>query len=87
MCDCIDTTEKIVFEKLKKDNEKNGIVNEVAFRQKSFRLSKGGGIFLYNDIEYEMTNVKKDGSHGATRKYTVSMYHSYCPFCGKEIKR
>ena len=86
MCDCIEKIEKQVFDKLKKDKENNGIVNKASFKEKGYDLTNGT-IRLYNEVEYEMTNKKVNGTLGATRNYTVSIYHSFCPFCGKSIEK
>lgn len=81
MCNCITEIEKVVFEKLKKDKENVGIVNTVSMKQIAFVYAKNGSYCnTYNDLEYEMTNVKKDKSIGATKKYTISMHHTFCPF-------
>lgn len=86
MCNCIKDIETKAFEKLKNDKSKFGVVNSAEFITVGFDLMNGG-VRLYNDITYEMTNKKKDGSVGSTRNYSISVYHTYCPFCGeKQIK-
>ncbi len=84
MCNCISEIEKKALYKLKEDKAQFGNVTEAAFKHKAFSFKSGNDV-IYNDIEYIMTNKKKDGSTGATKKYTISMYHSYCPFCGEEL--
>jgi hypothetical protein len=86
MCDCIDTLNEKVLAKMKEDKKGIGIVNEGSLQNMGLSFS-GGGWRTYNPFKYEMTNKKKDGSLGATRNYEVSIYHSYCPFCGEKYPK
>ncbi len=86
MCNCISEIETMVLERMKDQKQKFGTVNKASFKHQGFNF-KDGSTSLYNDIEYEMTNRKKDGSTGATRNYTVAIYHSYCPFCGEKQRK
>lgn len=36
----------------------------------------------YNPFEYVAVARKKDGTDAKPKTKTVSLYHSYCPFCG-----
>ncbi len=74
-----------VIEKLTSDKKGVGIVNSGDLKNYGFSFGKISFMQTYNEFQYEMTNKKKDGSLGATKKHTISIYHTYCPFCGEKF--
>lgn len=85
MCDCLEKAKDKILEHVRKQNDKTGKIDNGDFKNKGLSLN-GGGWKTYQPFEYEMQNIKKDGSMGAIRKHTVDMYHTFCPFCGKKHK-
>jgi hypothetical protein len=85
MCDCIKNLKTSVIEKLTSDKKGVGIVNSGDLKNYGFSFGKTSFMQTYNEFQYEMTNKKKDGSLGATKKHTISIYHTYCPFCGEKF--
>ncbi len=85
MCNCISDIEVMVLDKMKEDKKAFGVVNKASFKNIGYSFGANGGEKLYNEVEYEMTNKKKDGSIGATKNYRISIYHTYCPFCGEKL--
>ncbi len=81
-CDCIPKLAENIKEKIKKDKSE---------RVKGFNLIKGNWEHysfypktrLYSDFIIESTFEKKDGSTSKPKKDSVSIFYSYCPFCGK----
>jgi len=84
MCDCINKTELAILDKMKLDN-KYAVVGEGQFSHKGMSFSGNGGWRTYQEFEYEFTPIKKNGEPGRQIKKRVSMYHTYCPFCGEII--
>lgn len=76
-CNCI--TE--VTEKIKQDLQENPRykkpVKKIEIIGVGFSLSNAGGVEsrLFNPIEVELEGQKK--------RERLSLFHSYCPFCGK----
>jgi len=85
MCNCIEKTETAVIDKMKKDNEGKAIIGDGSYQHMGMSFANGGGWKTYQEFEYEFTPIKKDGTNGRQIKKRVSIYHSYCPFCGEKI--
>jgi len=86
MCNCLKDGKKNILDKLKADKAGVEIINSGDFKNYGFSFGKKSFMRTYNDFEYSMTNIKKDGSQGATKKKTISIYHTYCPYCGGKIR-
>lgn len=84
MCDCISKLKNTIIEKIKTDKYGIGIIERGDFKNYGISFGKKSFIRTYNEFEYIMTNIKKDGSTGATKKHSVSIYHIFCPFCGEK---
>lgn len=85
MCDCIKQLNEKILEKMQEDNKNNGVIEEGELQNMGLSFGKPGGWRTYQPFEYKMTNKKVNGTLGVTRKHTISIYHSYCPFCGEKI--
>jgi hypothetical protein len=42
---------------------------------------------LYSNYVIESTFQKKDGSASRPKKDSISIFYSYCPFCGKQFPK
>lgn len=85
MCNCIKDLDEKLLAKMKEEKKANGIVNEGSLQNMGLSFANpGGGWRTYQVFKYEMTNKKKNGTLGATRNYEISMYHTFCPFCGEK---
>lgn len=87
MCDCIKRLNGELLIYVEKDKESVGIVNKGQLQHMGLSLTGKSGWRTYQEFEYEMTNKKKDGSMGATRNYKLSIYHTFCPFCGEKYQK
>lgn len=89
MCKCIQAIEKKVKKMKEKDYGSSGVVGTVKILNRALALTglKPGSWFTYNDIEYEFTPQKKDGTMGKIRNRTVAMHHNFCPWCGKKYEQ
>lgn len=83
MCDCIKKTEKAILERMKEENKDKAIITEGTFNHMGLSFTGNAGWRTYQEFEYDFTPIKKNGEEGRKIKKKVSMYHTYCPFCGK----
>lgn len=84
MCKCVnELTEKLIVMK-KEENKETAIIGEGTFSHLGLSFTDGNW-HTYQEFEYEFTPIKKNGTQGRQHKKRVSVYHSYCPFCGKKI--
>lgn len=83
-CDCISKVADTIKQKVTEDqNEK----------QNGYKLIEGNWEHhswypkhrLYSNFIIESTFTKKDGTTSKPKKDHVSMFYSYCPFCGKQF--
>lgn len=88
MCNCIDETSKKIIEKLKSDNPEktyneslNGFMG-TGFANQCVSFSENGGNKLYNEFRIESTFIKTNGDTSKPKKETISIYPSFCCFCG-----
>ncbi len=86
MCDCVFKTSEAIIKKKEDDSKGIGIIGEGNFTHMGLSFGKNSGWRTYQEFEYEFTPIKKNGEHGRQVKKRVSMYHTYCPFCGKKYK-
>lgn len=61
--------------------------NASGYDNTAYMFNNGGGTAIYLPFTMEYTIVKKDGTVSGTKKEKVSMYLSFCPFCGKKIRK
>jgi hypothetical protein len=89
-CNCLSSEGDIaqkILEHLKEQNPDATIENGT-FLNTGFSFDPGHeGQFSYSPFEYLLTPVKKDGTQGKPVRKTISMYHTYCPFCGRKYKK
>lgn len=86
-CNCIKESTERVLDFVKKENDKSdrkGIIGDGHYNHQGLSLGKNGGWRTYQEFEYEFTPIKKDGSEGRQITKRISIYHTYCPFCGKK---
>lgn len=85
MCKCIDELSKKIIEMKKEENKDKAVIGDGSFTHMGLSMSGEGGWRTYQEFEYEVTPIKTNGTMGKQHKKRVSVYHSYCPFCGKKI--
>ena len=81
-CDCFSKVAENIKAKVTSDESK---------KQKGYNMLKGNWehrsiypkVRLYSDFIIESTFEKKDGTTSKPKKENVSIFYSYCPFCGK----
>ena len=83
MCNCIKETAEKIISKMKEDNSGKATIGDGNFTHMGLSFTGNSGWRTYQEFEYEITPIKKDGSNGRQHKKRISMYHSYCPFCGE----
>ncbi len=82
-CKCLASAEKNLLNKLI-ESHKELLIEDGEFTNRGFKL--GGtddGSGLYHEFKYSYRPLKKDGTYGVERRSTVSIYPTYCGFCGK----
>jgi hypothetical protein len=85
MCNCITDIEVKVLDKLK--NESGGDISDLEMKNTGFSFGENPRQRTFNDVQYKLTPKKKDGAMGKAVTKSISVYHTYCPFCGsKQIK-
>jgi hypothetical protein len=83
MCKCITTITQKAIDKMKETNPGDKITDGNILN-KGFSMS--GNFRTYNDFQYSIERMKKNGEFAKPIRKTISLYHSFCPFCGKQIK-
>lgn len=81
-CDCITEVAKKIQKKITADQ---------TVKQKGYKLLNGKWdhssfypkVRLYSNYIIESTFEKKDGSTSRPKKDHVTIFYSYCPFCGQ----
>ena len=84
MCDCLETVLKNVEDQVK---PKEQVLDWKAdWKDSVFRFDGGCGVGLR--VEYEYRHIKKDKTpYKNLKKSDVFIAMSYCPFCGKSMKK
>lgn len=79
-CDCIERLEGLLTEKMLEKFPNAEVVNNVEFQNKTL-------IFHEDKTELILTNptIGKVRVGKSVRKYDVSMYPKFCPYCGKPL--
>lgn len=83
MCNCITEVTKTGFEHLQQKHRKDKLDNPRLLHV-SYHFGNVSYMSTYNELQYECTPRKSDGTMGKTIKKTLSMMHSFCPFCGEK---
>lgn len=83
-CNCLETVEKNLIEMLsnREDNPKKFTIVESEWEYKSWFPT----VRLYVNYIVKSTFEKKNGTTSKPRNEHVSIFFTYCPFCGKQIK-
>lgn len=82
-CKCTANAEKNLLSKLI-ESHKELLIEEGEFVNRGFKLDgDDDGSGLYHQYKYSYRPLKKDGTYGVERHSTVSIYPTYCGFCGK----
>lgn len=87
MCNCIKEIEEKTFQVIQYQND--GEFTKGNINPSSFPIVNNQFKNRQTHSEYEFTFApkKKDGSIGKSKKKTVNIMHSYCPFCGEKYQR
>lgn len=90
MCKCLDEVEQKAFDHMKEKTEKQFTVasvnkEESHFQRKALMMSDNGGWRLYFEYQFVYTPRLRSGDEGREKKKVVSIYPTFCPFCGKKF--
>lgn len=85
-CDCISKVAENIKTKITADKSES---------LKGYKLIEGNWehysfypkVRLYSNYIIESTFEKKDGTTSKPKKDSVSIFYSYCPFCGKAVPK
>lgn len=77
MCDCIKRVEKMLNERMVKENPGCKIIEGV-------QLTNAAIMFHTGKSQLFSPALGKYAQGERTRKYAPNMYYSYCPFCGEK---
>ena len=80
MCNCIEKIQDELTEKMIELNPDAEVVENVEFQNVSFCFGGGVDMFLLNPVWGKYKIGKK------TRKFEVSMFPTYCPYCGEKLR-
>ncbi len=85
MCDCLKKSEERVKDHLV---EQRGLVNVEEFGYDNTALTFGDNdsdIKIYLPFSVSHKPIKKDGSIGNLKTHKVSIFPTFCPFCGVKL--
>lgn len=90
MCNCINCIKEAkqrTIEFLVNEQKDKSIINQEKCNFSHITLSLGDNIRwrTYQEFHYRIAPIKKDGSIGKEKEKTISIYHSFCPFCGEKV--
>jgi len=90
MCNCIKKTEARLLEHLR-EKYPDRIINmdhDDGLQNQAFTFGEGSGENkIYIDFFSHYTFKKKDGSQSVSKKDTVRMFFTFCPFCGEPYNK
>lgn len=81
MCDCISIALEKVKERVVKDKTNGYKVQHIDFEHHSWYPETR----LYSNVIMKTTFIKKDGSESKPINEHVSLFYTYCPFCGEKL--
>lgn len=87
MCNCIEEIEKMVAEKQLSENPGAELFdgkNRGTMLHTGFSFSANPGRRTYNEVEVAISIKKRNGQFSRFKKKRISVYASFCPFCGKK---
>lgn len=84
MCDCIKTLETKTLEMVKE--QKDGEFTKGKITPSCYPVidNQFKDRITHSEYEFMFAPKKKDSTIGMPKKQTVSIMHSYCPFCGEK---
>jgi hypothetical protein len=87
MCNCIKEIPVKVLETLQK-NKPESQISDVDFANQAFGFLDGGftSSKVYLPIQYSISFRKKNGEMSKMQRKEVSMFASFCPFCGEKLE-
>lgn len=80
-CDCIDRLERLLTEKMKERFPDGEVIEPVEFQNKTLILSNRKTKLILTNPTVGKVRIGK-----SIRKYDVSMYPRFCPYCGKLLE-
>ena len=81
MCDCIDKVIEKVKEKVVKDKSNGYKIENIEFENCSWFPKRE----LYSNVILKTTFIKRDGNTSKPINEHISIFYTFCPFCG--VKR
>lgn len=73
--------------KLKEEQHPDWKIEDIDWVNKGYNFSdKGNPINLSNEIKIEYTFTKVDGSTSKSKVEKLTIYGTYCTFCGKKFE-
>lgn len=87
MCDCIEKVEKMIAEKQLSENPGAELFDKSqkgTMLHTGYSFSKNPGRRTYNEVEVNISVKKKNGQFSRFKRKRISVYATYCPFCGKK---
>ena len=78
MCNCVKEIEEKTFEKYQKKNPFRRPVKRVELKGVAFLFGENVKMKTVNELEIEL--------EGQKRTKSVSVVHSFCPFCGEKFE-
>lgn len=81
MCNCIKEVSEVGMKNLQ-DKFPTDRIDHGQMLCVSFVFGETTHMATYNDLQYQHTPRKKDGTLGKPRNKTVALLHIFCPYCG-----
>lgn len=91
MCNCIKEIEKKIIENLKETNPTKTYNEELnrfegtGFQNIALGMGANGGYKLYHEFKIESSFTKVNGDQSNPKKEAISIYPSFCAFCGVKL--
>nr|WP_294897773.1 hypothetical protein [uncultured Pedobacter sp.] len=90
-CECIENAEKGAVNMLRKQHPERvyddvSTFGDTGFQNLSLSLGEEGGLKLFFEFKTHYTFTKANGEQSAQKTHKISLYPSYCPFCGRDLK-
>lgn len=80
-CDCISRLESLLTQKMMEKFPEGEVIEPVEFQNKSLVFTEKGTITILKNPTVGKVRIGK-----SNRKFDVSMYPKYCPYCGKLLE-
>lgn len=89
-CGCIDKVEQNTLNFLK-EKHKDRTYEDVSgwgstgLKNVGFSLCENGGRMVYFEYKSQYTFIKVNGQTSSLKTENISLYPTYCPFCGVKL--